>query len=218
MFGLVYIRRLKDLTAAEVADKLDVKRAAVAAWERKKNIPLKRLKALSDIFDGLNEEYFSKELTEKEKLYIQHYITMKDIDSHQEEYEKNTPDEFQTESEFFFNSKLAQKHVYETEKTMYELVHDLTPLSDYSDLYEQEQRLEMYKKIFMVEKQTNTRELLKCFLKALDMLEQKKEPEDAFELDLYYAIYKKKKLELIDNEMQSRLFLDDEKKEKKNNE
>jgi transcriptional regulator with XRE-family HTH domain len=90
MFGLVFIRRIWDLTANEVADKIGVKRAAVAAWERKKSIPLKRLRSLSELFNGLDEEYFSKELTEIDKLNIQQFKTFKYVNRYIKEKQINT--------------------------------------------------------------------------------------------------------------------------------
>lgn len=75
MFGLTYIRKISGITAEELANILGIERAAVAAWERKKSIPSKRLKSLSELFDGLDKEYFSKELTEFDKFEIQHFRT-----------------------------------------------------------------------------------------------------------------------------------------------
>ena len=106
MFGLVFIRRIWDLTADEVADKIGVKRAAVAAWERKKSIPLKRLRSLSELFNGLDEEYFSKELTEIDKLNIQQFKTFKYVNRYIKEKQINT------QISFFNNQELCKINMF----------------------------------------------------------------------------------------------------------
>lgn len=201
MLGIVFIRKLWDWTAADVADRMGIHRTAVSAWERNNHIPAKRLNALSEVFYGLDAKYFSKELTEVDKLNIQHFKTMKNLNKCQEEYEENTPDEFQTQSVYFCHSKEAQDHIFETKRFLYELMNELTPAADYNDLGEQEYRLELYKTIFEAEKSRYARQLLRTFLSVYECVKKEEKPRDEFEIELYNAIYKKRSADQKETQM-----------------
>lgn len=55
----------------ELADKLGIKKQNINLWiKRKQNIPKKYLPVLEELF-GIRKEYFTKEITEIEKLEIQ---------------------------------------------------------------------------------------------------------------------------------------------------
>lgn len=72
MIGLEYVLRLWDITQQELADKLEIKRQNIDAWIRgKRKIPQKHIPRLSEIFKGIPQEYFQKELTDIEKIEIQ---------------------------------------------------------------------------------------------------------------------------------------------------
>ena len=47
MFGIIFIRKLWNFTAEDVANKMGIHRTAVAGWERTKKVPFQRLDALS---------------------------------------------------------------------------------------------------------------------------------------------------------------------------
>ncbi len=72
MIGLEYVLKLWNITQQELADKLNIKRQNIDAWIRgKRKIPQKHIKSLIEIFNGVSEEYFQKELTEIDKINIQ---------------------------------------------------------------------------------------------------------------------------------------------------
>ena len=71
MIGLEYILNLYNMQHIELAEKLGIKKQNINMWiKRKQNIPKKYLPTLEKIF-GIDQEYFSKELDEIEKLEIQ---------------------------------------------------------------------------------------------------------------------------------------------------
>lgn len=71
MKGLEYILNLYNMPHIELADKLGIRKQNINMWIKgKQNIPKKYLPILEGLF-GLNKEYFTKELTEIEKLEIQ---------------------------------------------------------------------------------------------------------------------------------------------------
>ena len=70
MSGLMYIRKLLEISNSELARKLNVSRQAVLSWEQgKKPIPNKRLKELSSYF-GIPEKYFQFISDEQERDII----------------------------------------------------------------------------------------------------------------------------------------------------
>ncbi|MHA6250361.1 helix-turn-helix domain-containing protein [Oceanobacillus sp. CAU 1775] len=71
MIGLEYILDLYGMQHVELAEKLGIKKQNINLWiKRKQNISKKHLPTLENIF-GIEAKYFSKELTELEKLEIQ---------------------------------------------------------------------------------------------------------------------------------------------------
>ncbi len=71
MIGLEYILSLYNMQHVELAEKLGIRKQNINMWIKgKQNIPKKYLPILQDIF-GLEQKYFSKQLTEIEKLEIQ---------------------------------------------------------------------------------------------------------------------------------------------------
>lgn len=91
MKGLEYICDLYNMQQKDLAEKLDVSKQVVSGWIRGiRPIPQKYFDKLSEIFGGLDSKYFSKELTELEKLEIQ----MNKLDSEwiAEEYEEEVID------------------------------------------------------------------------------------------------------------------------------
>jgi len=79
LIGLEYILGLFNLQHVELADKLGIKKQNINMWvKRKQNIPKKYLPVLEELF-GIEREYFSKELTEIDKLEIQKEKLKRDL-------------------------------------------------------------------------------------------------------------------------------------------
>lgn len=79
MIGLEYILALYNIQHVELAEKLEIKKQNINLWVKKKQkIPKKYLPILEEIF-GLDQKYFSKELSEIEKLEIQKEKLKKDL-------------------------------------------------------------------------------------------------------------------------------------------
>ncbi len=79
MIGLEYILALYNIQHVELAEKLEIKKQNINLWVKKKQkIPKKYLPILEKIF-GLDQKYFSKELSEIEKLEIQKEKLKKDL-------------------------------------------------------------------------------------------------------------------------------------------
>jgi predicted DNA-binding protein YlxM (UPF0122 family) len=70
VFGTEYILNLFNNNPNQIADEFGIARQSVYAWIRKKKIPKKRVKQLSDKFQ-IPEEYFNKELTKSEMMRIE---------------------------------------------------------------------------------------------------------------------------------------------------
>lgn len=71
MNGLEYILGLYNIQHIELAEKLGIKKQNINMWIKgKQNIPKKYLPVLEETFK-INREYFSKDLTEIDKLEIQ---------------------------------------------------------------------------------------------------------------------------------------------------
>ncbi|SCG82553.1 DNA-binding protein [Proteiniborus sp. DW1] len=71
MIGLEYILNLYNMQHTDLAENLGIKKQNINLWiKRKQNIPKKYLPLLEELF-GIKKEYFTKELTEIEKLEIQ---------------------------------------------------------------------------------------------------------------------------------------------------
>jgi len=71
MIGLIYIRKLYDMSMEDVAQKLGITKQTISKWEKQK-IPIsdKRLRQLSNLFN-IPEKYFQGEISDLNKLYIQ---------------------------------------------------------------------------------------------------------------------------------------------------
>lgn len=79
MIGLEYILSLYNMQHVELAEKLGIKKQNINMWiKRKQKIPKKYLPILESIFE-LKQEYFTKELTEIEKLEIQKEKLKRDL-------------------------------------------------------------------------------------------------------------------------------------------
>lgn len=71
MIGLEYILTLYGMPHVELAEKLGIKKQNINLWIKgKQNISKKYLPILEELF-GIEEKYFTKELTDIEKLEIQ---------------------------------------------------------------------------------------------------------------------------------------------------
>lgn len=92
MIGLEYICKLYRKSYNSVAEELGISRQSINGWVKgARKIPKKHLSKLSEIFDGLDEEYFQKELTELDKIEIQQDKILSDAE--EIEYEIPTIDE-----------------------------------------------------------------------------------------------------------------------------
>ena len=79
MIGLEYILGLYNLQHVELADKLGIKKQNINMWIKgRQNIPKKYLPILEEFF-GIGQKYFSKDLTEIEKLEIQKEKLKRDL-------------------------------------------------------------------------------------------------------------------------------------------
>lgn len=85
--GLEYILSLYNIKHLELAETLGIKKQNINMWVKgKQNIPKKYLPVLEELFD-INREYFTKELSEVEKLEIQKEKLKKDIKPIVKQYE-----------------------------------------------------------------------------------------------------------------------------------
>jgi len=87
---LEYILSLYNIQHVELAEKLGIKKQNINMWvKRKQNIPKKYLPVLEELF-GVASDYFSRELSEIEKLEIQKEKLKKDlkpvIQKHEEQF------------------------------------------------------------------------------------------------------------------------------------
>ncbi|KEJ01822.1 helix-turn-helix domain-containing protein [Clostridium botulinum] len=79
MIGLEYILGLYNMPHIELAEKLSIKKQNINMWVKKKQkIPEKYLPILEELF-GLDKKYFTKDLSEIEKLEIQKEKLKKDL-------------------------------------------------------------------------------------------------------------------------------------------
>jgi len=84
LIGLTYIRNLYNESLDDIGKILGVSKQSVHQWEMGlRPIPDERLKQLGEIFN-LKEQYFNKELTNNDKIYIleQEIIRLKFIKMH----------------------------------------------------------------------------------------------------------------------------------------
>ncbi|MFS0614240.1 helix-turn-helix domain-containing protein [Lederbergia ruris] len=79
MNGLEYILNLYNMQHIELADKLGIKKQNINLWIKgKQNIPKKYMPVLEEMF-GIEAHYFSKELTDVEKLEVQKEKLKRDL-------------------------------------------------------------------------------------------------------------------------------------------
>jgi transcriptional regulator with XRE-family HTH domain len=79
LIGLEFILGLHNMQYIELADKLGIRKQNINLWIKgKQNIPKKYLPILGELF-GVKHEYFSKELSEIEKLELQKEKLKKDL-------------------------------------------------------------------------------------------------------------------------------------------
>lgn len=88
LIGLEYILGLYNIQHIELAEKFGLKKQNINLWIKgKQSIPKKYLPKLEEMF-GINKEYFSKELSEIEKLEIQKEKIKKELNPVIEKYDK----------------------------------------------------------------------------------------------------------------------------------
>lgn len=90
LIGLEYILELYGMQQIELAEKLGIKKQNINLWiKRKQKISKKHLPTLEQIF-GIDAKYFSKELTDLDKLEIQKEKLKRDlqpiITKHEEQF------------------------------------------------------------------------------------------------------------------------------------
>jgi plasmid maintenance system antidote protein VapI len=79
LIGLEFILGLYNMQHVELAEKLGIKKQNINMWVKKRqSIPKKYLPVLEEIF-GIQNEFFSKDLTEIEKLEMQKEKLKKDL-------------------------------------------------------------------------------------------------------------------------------------------
>lgn len=93
MNGLKYILNLYQMQHIDLADKLGIKKQNINMWIKgKQNIPKKYFPVLEEMF-GINAVYFSKELTDLDKLEIQKEKLKRDlkpvVESHRSQFVLN---------------------------------------------------------------------------------------------------------------------------------
>ena len=91
MIGLNYIRILYNKTTTQLANEIGMTNGTISLWEQGKTIPLKRIEQLSTLFN-IPAEYFTKELTDIDKLIIENIKLDQDIAKSEFEYEDTAYD------------------------------------------------------------------------------------------------------------------------------
>ncbi|MCR1963973.1 helix-turn-helix transcriptional regulator [Clostridium perfringens] len=72
MIGIQYLCEIFGISYADLARRLGISRQTIAAWTSgRRKVSEKHYEKLKEIFKGIPEEYFQKELTELDKLQIQ---------------------------------------------------------------------------------------------------------------------------------------------------
>lgn len=94
MLGLEYILNTYNIQYVELAEYLGIKKQNINMWiKRRQNIPKKYLPVLEEYL-GIEQHYFSKELSEIEKLEIQKEKLKKDLEpvimKHEQRFESNS--------------------------------------------------------------------------------------------------------------------------------
>jgi len=121
MIGLEEILKVYNMPVTELAEQLNVTRGYVYNWiSGKRNIPQKTLIKLSVIFNNLPKEYFTKELTEIEKIEVRtsqieglvsnpatYYAEL--IESNKQQFEEDYEDRFVQLSKVKFIANIANR-------------------------------------------------------------------------------------------------------------
>lgn len=99
--GLEYILNMYQMQHIDLADKLGIKKQNINMWIKgKQNIPKKYMPVLEEIFE-INAAYFSKELTDLDKLEIQKEKLKRDlkpvVESHRSQFVLNEEQDFLVE-------------------------------------------------------------------------------------------------------------------------
>ncbi|MCT4662958.1 MAG: helix-turn-helix domain-containing protein [Tissierellales bacterium] len=88
MIGLEYILGIYNIQHVELAEKLGIKKQNINMWiKQKQNIPKKYLPVLEGLF-GIDQEYFSKKLSDIDKLQVQKEKLKLDLKPVIKEYEQ----------------------------------------------------------------------------------------------------------------------------------
>ena len=88
LIGLEFILNLYNMQYVELAEHLGIKKQNINMWiKRKQDIPKKHLPILEELFE-IKSEFFSKELTEIEKLELQKEKLKKDLEPVVTKYEE----------------------------------------------------------------------------------------------------------------------------------
>jgi len=88
LIGLEYILGIYNIQHVELAEKLGIKKQNINMWiKQKQNIPKKYLPVLEGLF-GIDQEYFSKKLSDIDKLQVQKEKLKLDLKPVIKEYEQ----------------------------------------------------------------------------------------------------------------------------------
>lgn len=92
MIGLEYICGLYKKSYNSLAEELGISRQSINGWIKGlRKIPQKHIPRLSEIFNGIPQEYFQKKLTDMEKIDIQKIKVLNEVKKI--EYEDSVTDE-----------------------------------------------------------------------------------------------------------------------------
>lgn len=132
MFGAEYIIMLFNTNPNQIAEDFQISKQSVYMWIKKKKIPSKRLKQLSDKF-GIPEEYFCKNLTRSDELKIQAIKLRNEDEGHNIQF---LNDEGEIESNTLFeNEQIARSLLTKSEhlESLESLVSDIKILIEQDD-------------------------------------------------------------------------------------
>ncbi len=106
--GLEYILNLYNIKHIELAEQLGIKKQNINMWVKgKQNIPKKYLPVLEEMFD-LDSSYFTKELTEVDKLEIQKLKIKKEL--------KPIVNNYNMEFDISEQKEMIKKPIYDKEE------------------------------------------------------------------------------------------------------
>lgn len=70
MSGLEFILGVYETNNSNIAAEMNISRANVSMWTRKRDIPEDRMEWLSNRFKNIPKKYFQKQLTSEDKVHI----------------------------------------------------------------------------------------------------------------------------------------------------